>query len=384
MASYVLIGNSYSAGTTSLTYSYATAAVRGVPFSAEISDASERAIIAGAFAYWTALTGIKFVQQPDGAVADIRLGYSNIAATNTTENVVGLTTLSYGADGITTPDSPYIQLQDPAELPLITGADGQVYYGSVGGATYEQLAIHEIGHVLGFGDNTDPNSVEDGSLTSSNTTFDATDLAGAQFLYPATAAAAIPPSYIPVQPTLFTQVDTSQSNATTAITADSYDGPLSFLSHGDAYSYNGYDNVQVSAGAATNPLIATGSGDDLLIGSATGSSVLDAGTGANIENDGGNGNTTFVQNGYVGGDTWDFLQNMHGSDEDIMFGYIAGFSKISVQANGGLASDTGATVTIDPGNGNTEKVTFVGVSAANLHGCSADVDGVPSWVLWTS
>jgi hypothetical protein len=187
-----------------------------------------------------------------------------------------------------------------------------------------------------------------------------------------------------IAPTLFTQVDTSQSNATTAITADSYDGPLSFLAHGDAFSYNGADNVQLSAVNAVNPLIASGSGDDLLTGSATGSSILDAGTGANIENDGGNGNTTFVQNGYVAGNTWDFLQNVHGSDEDIMFGYIAGFSKISVQANGGLASDTGATVTIDPGNGNTEKVTFVGVSAANLHGCSANIDGVPSWVLWTS
>jgi hypothetical protein len=148
-------------------------------------------------------------------------------------------------------------------------------------------------------------------------------------------------------------------------------------------SYNGSDNVQLSAVSATDPLVATGSGDDLLTGSATGTSVLDAGTATNIETDGGNANTTFVQNGYVAGNTWDFLQNFHGSDEDIMFGYIPGLSKISVQAIGGLASDTGATVTIHPGNGDTEEVTFVGVSASQIHGCGADVDGVPSWVLWT-
>jgi hypothetical protein len=186
-----------------------------------------------------------------------------------------------------------------------------------------------------------------------------------------------------VPPTLYTMVDTSEGNTTTAVKVDSYNGPLSFLSHDDAYSYNGSDNVQISGLNAANPLIASGSGDDLLTGAATGTSVLDAGTAANIETDGGNGNTTFVQNGYISGNTWDFLQNFHGSDKDIMFGYIPGLSKISVQATGGLASDTGATVTIDPGNGNTEEVTFVGISASRLYGCGADVDGVPSWVLWT-
>ena len=111
--------------------------------------------------------------------------------------------------------------------------------------------------------------------------------------------------------------------------------------------------------------------------------MLDAGTGANIETDGGNGNTTFVQNGYVGGTTWDFLQNVHGGDTDIMFGYILGVSTISVLASGGLGSAKGATVVIHPGNGNTEEVTFVGLSASQIHGCSANIDGVPSWYMWS-
>ena len=390
MSSYALVGNVWPAGTTTITYSFATASVNGNPLTSEITNPAQRAAITAAFAQWTKLTGIKFVAEPDGSVSNIRLGYANNLAV---VPVLGLTTLSYGNNGIIDPTSSYIRLQDPAYTPLATDSSGQLYYSTntneAVDVTLEQLAIHEIGHVLGFADNLDPDSIEDKLLTSENRTFDATDLAGAQYLYPATAAASLPgtvitPTAAPVAPTLFTLVDNSHGNATTAITADSYNGPLSFLSHGDAFSYNGSDNVQVSAGAATNPLIATGSGNDLLTSAATGSSVLDAGTGANIETDGGNGNTTFVQNGYVGGTTWDFLQNVHGGDTDIMFGYILGVSTISVLASGGLGSAKGATVVIHPGNGNTEEVTFVGLSASQIHGCSANIDGVPSWYMWVS
>ena len=394
MSSYTLVGNVLPAGTTTLTYSFATGPVNGNPLTHEITDPAQRAAITAAFAEWTKITGIKFVESPDGAVSDIRLGYADNLAV---EPVLGLTSLSYGDDGVTDLTSPYIMLQDPARTPLATDSSGQLYYDTNTDedvdVTLEQLAIHEIGHVLGFADNQDPNSIEDRVLTNLDRTFDATDLAGARYLYPTTAASSLPGaaaaaahSAVPAAPTptLFTLVDNSQGNMTTAITADSYNGPLSFLSHEDAVSYNGSDNVTVSAGAAVNPLIATGSGNDLLTSTATGSSILDAGTGANIETDGGNGDTTFAQNGYIAGSTWDFLQNVHGGDTDIMFGYIPGISKISILANGGLASDTGATVVINPGNGNTEEVTFVGLSASQVHGCGANVDGVPSWVLWVS
>jgi len=192
----------------------------------------------------------------------------------------------------------------------------------------------------------------------------------------------IPTPSPPTPSPLFKMTDNSASNTVTTITADSYNGPLAFLAHGDAFSYNGSDNVQVSALNATNPLIATGSGNDLLTSSATGTSVLDGGTGANIETDGGNGNTTFVQNGYVTGQTWDFVQNFHGGDEDIIFGYIKGISTMTSQQNGGLASDLGATFTVKPGNGNAEEVTFVGASLSSIQGCSAVIDGVPSFILW--
>ncbi len=382
MASYALVGNTWPAGTTTITYSFATGPVNGNPLTAEITNPAQRAVIADAFAAWTQLSGISFVEEPDGSVANIRIGYADNL---TTAGVLGLTTLSFGANGITDPTSAYIRLEDPSQIPLVEDTEGQLYYLLSGSenqdATLEQLAIHEIGHVLGFADNSDPNSIENAVLGVQNRSFDATDLAGVQALYPATAASALPASAVP-PPALFSLADTTEGGATAAITANSYDGPLSFLAHGNAFSYNGSDNVQVSAVGATDPLIATGSGNDVLTGAGTGISVLDGGTGANIETDGGNGATTFVQNGYVAGATWDFLENFHGADEDIIFGYIPGLSRISVQDSGGAGGYTGASVIIAPGNGNSEVATFVGLSASQIHGCSAVIDDVPSWVLF--
>jgi V8-like Glu-specific endopeptidase len=198
---------------------------------------------------------------------------------------------------------------------------------------------------------------------------------------PAVPAPSTPPASSPV--VLFTQLDAADNDVTTNITADSYSGPLSFLSHSDAYSYNGSDSVKVAAVNAVSPLISTGSGNDLLIGSSAGTSVLDGGSGLNIDQDGGNAHTTFVQNGYVPGATWDFLRNFHGADEDIMFGYIPGLSVLSFTASAGLGAVTGASVTLSPGNGGSEEVTFADTSLSALHGASAEIGGVPSLVLWT-
>ncbi|MCB8875873.1 matrixin family metalloprotease [Acidisoma silvae] len=409
--SYALIGNTWPAGTTTLTYSFATSAVNGNAFSSSITNSTERTEIAAAFATWSTITGIQFVEVADGTTANIRLNFADVESTSA---ALGQTTLSYAANGITNANSPVILLEDPNETPLVADSTGILYYSQGANSesedtTFLQLVEHEIGHVLGFADNNDPNSIENASLTSINRGFDGTDLIGALTLYPSfstgtlptvttavtTAAASATPDVVATStaasstsgstttaPTLFTLSD---NGSTTAVTADSYTGPLGFLPHGDFFSYNGSDNVNIVASSnATNPLIASGSGIDLLQGTATGTSVLDAGTGANIDIDGGNGATTFVQNGYVSGATWDFLQNFHGADEDILFGYIPGLSKLTFTDSAGMGSDYGVTATLLPGNGNSEEVTFVGVTMADLHGAATTVDGVPSWVLWTS
>lgn len=192
------------------------------------------------------------------------------------------------------------------------------------------------------------------------------------------------PLVVPIAPkTLFDFCDSSTGGSHVQITSNRYDGPLSFLHHQDAYSYGGNDSVTITASGAKDPLLATGRGNDILTGSATGTSVLDGGTGANIEIDNGNGNTTFVANGYSPGNTWDFIKNFHAGDRVIIFGYIPKMSELKVSAVGGAGIYQGATVMELPGNGNSEAITFVGTPASSIVGCSANIEGVPSFVLWS-
>ncbi len=65
-------------------------------------------------------------------------------------------------------------------------------------ATFYQVALHEIGHALGLGDDSDPNSVMYYALGADNTTLDATDLAAIHQLY-GTASASASASLDPTQ-----------------------------------------------------------------------------------------------------------------------------------------------------------------------------------------
>jgi V8-like Glu-specific endopeptidase len=332
--------------------------------------------------------------QEDFALIELATPFASIGAmtleANYTGGSVNVTGYPASANGVmvnsiqTVTQDPYYSLLDGADLGS-GSSGGPVWYDGPGD-------VPEVVGLVSTGNGTDGYFVQ---LTSADLAeiarWEAADGAGP----PSTPSTTVPASSTPVTSSpggsasgissgvLFTQVDASENDVRTNITSDSYSGPLSFLSHTDAYSYDGSDSVDVAAVNAANPLIATGSGADLLIGSSTGTSVLDGGTGLNIDQDGGNGHTSFVQNGYLPGATWDFLKSFHGADEDIMFGYVPGLSTLTFAASAGLGHVVGATVTLSTGNGNSEEATFVDASISTLHGCSADIGGVPSWVLWT-
>jgi predicted Zn-dependent protease len=161
-----------------ITWSFASGADSGPdPFSGAIG-AQYQAVIEQALQAWAVAGGINFQEVSDPTSADIQIGWGDFDTA--TSNQVGYTSMQV-ANGLLTPGA-LVQLEDPDETALVTGADGQLTYASTETTLY-QAALHEIGHALGFTDNSDPDSVMYYALGASNRTFDATDLAGAQIAY---------------------------------------------------------------------------------------------------------------------------------------------------------------------------------------------------------
>jgi len=168
-------------GQAVITWSLAqTAGPAGAPFSSYMG-ASYTAQVQAAFNVWAAqMPGVQFVQVADSASSDIRFGFGDFDTANT--GVVGYT--SYKASGSSISAGAIIRLEDPTQDAL--QGTGQTYGGT--DATQSQTMVHEIGHALGLGDSSDPNSIMYYDLTSNNTSLDLTDTEAIQSLYGAPAA----------------------------------------------------------------------------------------------------------------------------------------------------------------------------------------------------
>ncbi|MFM0047280.1 matrixin family metalloprotease [Paraburkholderia sediminicola] len=135
-----------------------------------------------AFMTWAAASGLTFTEVSPTSPADIQIGFSDL---NTpTSGVVGYTSYQASAGQLS---AATIQLEDPGQDALVSGADGQPTYSGTN-ATLEQVLLHEIGHALGLADDSDQDSIMYYELTSSNQTLDSTDNAGIQSLYGSTGS----------------------------------------------------------------------------------------------------------------------------------------------------------------------------------------------------
>ena len=148
------------------------------PFSGYMSS-TYAATVQGAFNTWAAqMPGVTFKEVLDSSQSDIRIGFGNLNSPTT--SLIGDTTLS-SQNGQMQADN-IIRIENPAQNPLVAGADGQLTYSGTD-ATLLQVLTHEIGHTLGLADNADPNSIMYYILNSNNRTLDSTDLAGMQLLH---------------------------------------------------------------------------------------------------------------------------------------------------------------------------------------------------------
>ncbi|RDS80259.1 hypothetical protein DWU98_15250, partial [Dyella monticola] len=146
-------------------------------FSDAITGTAEQQAVEQAFQAWAKASGLNFVELAPGAKANIEVGFNDLDTAST--NQIGLTTYSNQGGTLT---SAKVELEDPNQASLTTNASGQLAYANTN-ATFEQVALHEIGHALGLADNDIAGSIMNAVLGTGNQTLSGTDTADIQSLY---------------------------------------------------------------------------------------------------------------------------------------------------------------------------------------------------------
>lgn len=180
MTDFALEGPSWT--TPVVTWSFS--APGNTSFTNAIDPAYQGAIRAAAAA-WTAVANVTLKEvAPGTAGTDITVGWGSFGGTQ-----IGETAYSYSL-GATPAFQPgmMIHIEDPALMPL-SSADGAFWQGT--GTTLNQVALHEFGHALGLGLSNDASAVMNLRLGVSNTSINASDLAGINAIYGAKPTAPV-------------------------------------------------------------------------------------------------------------------------------------------------------------------------------------------------
>ncbi len=164
--------------TSTVTWSFGSTGASGTgQFSGAIQSIYQTAI-EEAFQVWAGATGLTLQQVSDPSTADIQIGWNTF---DTAESgALGYTSFKAQSGALLAGVS--ISLEDPLQQSLVAAEDGSFTYAQTS-TTLEQLALHEIGHALGFAISSDPTSIMYPILGSQNLTLNAQDQAMASALY---------------------------------------------------------------------------------------------------------------------------------------------------------------------------------------------------------
>ncbi|GGA48611.1 hypothetical protein GCM10010981_42340 [Dyella nitratireducens] len=162
-----------------ITWSFASA---GNGYSDAITNSAEQTAVAQAFQAWAKASGLNVDEVAAGSKADIEVGFSDLNPAST--NQIGLTKYSSQAGVLT---GANVALEDPSQAALTTDASGQLEYANTD-ATFEQVALHEIGHALGLADTDVAGSIMNAVLGTDNQAISATDATNVQKLYANTSS----------------------------------------------------------------------------------------------------------------------------------------------------------------------------------------------------
>lgn len=355
MAEYTFEGPKWASNT--VTWSFAS----GSPFSSAIT-APYQATVESALVAWGEAANINFQQVAAGTTADIEIGWGALEGSG--GDTIGLTTYYATPSNQFVPGTT-VELEDPAQLPLVSTANGYTWEGTV--STLYQVSLHELGHALGLNHSTDPTAVMYPTAQTTNPGLSIADIAGMQLLYGAPTDADI-------------GLTDTTANLSVHLHADSYAGPAADLQQ--QYIYPGSDSVNLS-GSVPGLFLKGGSGNDALAVSS-GRNVLDGAGGSNflVGGTGAGSQDTFFVDGRGAADVWSTVANVHAGDTVTLWGYVPGVTTLTWTDGQGAPGYTGATLHANMlGNGSSEaSLTFAGLSVTQAQAMiagSGTAGGVP-------
>ena len=170
-------------------FNYTSDAAAPVTFAPRPLTTQDLNLLVAATHVWEAVANVHFNFIEDAAPgqqpSDVRVGLADINSSSLAKpgmTFVGDTEIRWDANNKMLPDT-LVSIEDPNETATTQLADGdQQYNGTT--ATMFQSMIHELGHSLGLDHNpTDPNSIMNPSLSSSNPLPDGNDIAAIDSLY---------------------------------------------------------------------------------------------------------------------------------------------------------------------------------------------------------
>jgi hypothetical protein len=196
------------------------------PVNADVSESAATSALQTAMDDWNTQSGTAFRFNYAGRVSDTTTGYDNrnvILFRNESSGSTIASTYSWTSNGKLV-DSDIV-IWDGG-FTFFTGTSGC----TGGGAYIEDIATHELGHVMGLGHSADPTATMYPSYTACSQdlrTLAADDIAGAQSLYPpSTSSTNTAPSVSIASPTSGTSVVQGTALTFSGSASDSQDGSL--------------------------------------------------------------------------------------------------------------------------------------------------------------